>query len=162
MNAGIRIGQGVDIHAFGEGDEVIIGGVRIPFEKSLIAHSDGDVLIHALMDALLGALALGDIGQHFPDTDNQYRGVDSRSLLRKVYELISQRGYCLANADMTLIAQAPKMAPHISAMKRNIASDLSATEEQVSIKATTSEKLGFTGRKEGITALATVLVSRCA
>lgn len=153
-----RVGQGVDVHAFGEGDHVVLGGVTIPHENSLLAHSDGDVLLHALCDALLGAVGLGDIGQHFPDTDNRYENVDSRKLLRHVYHLVKSKGYIIGNVDSTLIAQAPKMAPHIRAINKNIADDLVCSLEQVNTKATTSEKLGFTGRKEGITALSTVLL----
>ncbi|WOX07319.1 2-C-methyl-D-erythritol 2,4-cyclodiphosphate synthase [Microbulbifer pacificus] len=158
----MRIGQGIDVHAFGPGDHVVLGGVVIPHEQGLVAHSDGDVLLHALADALLGALALGDIGKHFPDTDDAYSGADSRVLLRHVMSLIHQRGYRLVNADATLIAQAPKMAPHIDAMRGNIAEDCQVSVDAVSVKATTSEKLGFTGRKEGIAAQAVVLLDRAA
>ena len=154
----MRIGQGFDVHAFGEGDKIVIGGVVIPHDRGLVAHSDGDVLIHALCDALLGALALGDIGHHFPDTDMQYRNADSRSLLRLVYARIRAEGYRLGNADMTIIAQVPRMAPHIAAMVDRLAEDLQSEPGQVSIKATTSERLGFTGRKEGIAAQAVVLL----
>lgn len=154
----LRIGQGIDVHAFGPGDHIVLGGVTIPHEQGLVAHSDGDVLLHALADALLGALALGDIGQHFPDTDDAYAGADSRVLLRHVISLIQQKGYRLVNADATLIAQAPKMAPHIDAMRANIAEDCQVSADAVSVKATTSEKLGFTGRKEGIAAQAVVLL----
>lgn len=155
-----RIGQGFDVHAFGPGDHVILGGIGIPYERGLKAHSDGDVLLHALADALLGALALGDIGHHFPDTDAAYAGADSRVLLRHVMSLIAERGYRLVNADCTLIAQAPRMAPHIEFMRANIASDCAVEADAVSVKATTSEKLGFTGRGEGIAAQATVLLER--
>lgn len=154
----IRIGQGVDVHAFGEGDSVILGGVTIPFSKGLVAHSDGDVLLHAVCDALLGALGLGDIGQHFPDTDAQYQGADSRELLRSVFSLIKAKGYVIGNLDCTIVAEAPKMAPHIQAINHNIAADLECIVEQVNTKATTTEKLGFNGRKEGITALCVVLL----
>ncbi|MCQ3830932.1 2-C-methyl-D-erythritol 2,4-cyclodiphosphate synthase [Microbulbifer elongatus] len=154
----LRIGQGIDVHAFGPGGHVVLGGVTIPHDKGLVAHSDGDVLLHALADALLGALALGDIGKHFPDTDDAYSGADSRVLLRHVISLIQQKGYRLVNADATLIAQAPKMAPHIDAMRANIAEDCQVSADAVSVKATTSEKLGFTGRKEGIAAQAVVLL----
>ncbi|MCK7597628.1 2-C-methyl-D-erythritol 2,4-cyclodiphosphate synthase [Microbulbifer sp. CAU 1566] len=154
----LRIGQGIDVHAFGPGDHVVLGGVTIPYEQGLVAHSDGDVLLHALADALLGALALGDIGKHFPDTDAVYAGADSRALLRHVIGLIHERGYRLVNADTTLIAQAPKMAPHIVAMRENIAADCQVVADAISVKATTSEKLGFTGRKEGIAAQAVVLL----
>nr|WP_010131496.1 2-C-methyl-D-erythritol 2,4-cyclodiphosphate synthase [Microbulbifer agarilyticus] len=155
-----RIGQGIDVHAFGPGDHVVLGGVRIAHEQGLVAHSDGDVLLHALADALLGALALGDIGKHFPDTDEAYAGADSRVLLRHVVGLIHQHGYRLVNADATLVAQAPKMAPHIDAMRAHIAADCAVETGAISVKATTSEKLGFTGRKEGIAAQAVVLLEK--
>lgn len=154
----MRIGQGFDVHKFGDGDEIIVGGVRIPHSHGLIAHSDGDVLLHALSDALLGALALGDIGHHFPDTDDDWEGVDSRILLKHVYAIIQDKGYQLVNADMTLIAQRPKFAPHIEQMRTNIAEDLQVIVDSISVKATTTEKLGFTGREEGIAAQATVLL----
>lgn len=154
----MRIGQGVDVHAFGEGDKLIIGGVLIPHSRRLIAHSDGDVLLHALCDALLGAAALGDIGQHFPDHDPQYKNADSRTLLRMVYAKVKNAGYALVNADMTIIAQAPKMAPYIPAMREKIAQDLQTGSANINVKATTTEHLGFTGREEGITALAVVLL----
>ncbi|MGL6160068.1 2-C-methyl-D-erythritol 2,4-cyclodiphosphate synthase [Microbulbifer sp.] len=154
-----RIGQGFDVHAFCPGDHVILGGVKISHERGLKAHSDGDVLLHALADALLGALALGDIGHHFPDTDTSYAGADSRALLCHVVGLVSERGYRLVNADATLIAQAPKMAPHIETMRANIAADCGADIGAVSVKATTSERLGFTGRGEGIAAQAVVLIA---
>lgn len=153
-----RIGSGFDVHAFGPGSHIVLGGVSIPHTHGLIAHSDGDVLLHALADALLGALALGDIGKHFPDTDAKWAGADSRGLLRAVYQLVQDKGYRLANADMTIIAQAPKMAPHIATMQANIAADLLTTTDQIGIKATTTEQLGFTGRREGIACQATVLV----
>ncbi|MFI2812778.1 MULTISPECIES: 2-C-methyl-D-erythritol 2,4-cyclodiphosphate synthase [Microbulbifer] len=156
----MRIGQGFDVHAFGEGDHVILGGVRIPHSRGLVAHSDGDVLLHALADALLGALALGDIGHHFPDTDSRFAGADSRELLRHVVGELHQRGYRLGNADCTLIAQKPKMAPHIAEMRANIAADCAVGTADVSVKATTSERLGFTGRGEGIAAMASVLLER--
>ncbi|WHI46137.1 2-C-methyl-D-erythritol 2,4-cyclodiphosphate synthase [Microbulbifer sp. VAAF005] len=155
-----RIGQGFDVHAFGPGDHVVLGGVQIPYGYGLVAHSDGDVLLHALSDALLGALALGDIGKHFPDNDEQFAGADSRNLLRHVVGLIDDKGYRLVNADMTLIAQAPKMAPHIDGMRVNIAADCGVDCDAISVKATTTEKLGFTGRGEGIAAQATVLLER--
>ena len=161
-----RIGQGFDVHAFRSvtgddpGDHVILGGVSIPHDRGLRAHSDGDVLLHALADALLGALALGDIGHHFPDTDPRFAGADSRELLRHVLGLIAERGFRLVNADMTLIAQAPKMAPHIEGMRANIAVDCGVDVDAVSVKATTSERLGFTGRGEGIAAQAAVLLER--
>lgn len=154
-----RIGQGFDVHAFGQGDQVIVGGVGIPHTHGVIAHSDGDVLIHALCDALLGAAALGDIGQHFPDTDEGYRGADSRGLLRRVRALIAKQGYAIENIDGTIIAQAPKIAPHIPAMRANLSQDLGISISQISIKATTTERLGFTGRGEGIAAQAIALIS---
>lgn len=154
----MRIGQGYDVHAFGEGDHIVIGGVKIPYTRGLVAHSDGDVLIHALCDALLGAAALGDIGHHFPDTDVVYKGVDSRSLLRQVKALLDGKGYCLVNADITLIAQAPKMAPHIEKMRVYLAEDMACDIEQLNIKATTTEKLGFEGRGEGIACQSVVLL----
>jgi 2-C-methyl-D-erythritol 2,4-cyclodiphosphate synthase len=154
----MRIGQGYDVHAFGEGDHIVIGGVSIPYERGLIAHSDGDVLIHALCDALLGAAALGDIGQHFPDTDPNYCGADSRLLLQQVVSLTKNKGYQLANADITIIAQAPKMSLHIQPMRECLAEDLGCDIDQVNVKATTTEKLGFEGRKEGIACQAVVLL----
>lgn len=154
----MRIGQGYDVHAFGEGDKIVIGGVVIPHTRGLVAHSDGDVLLHALCDALLGACALGDIGQHFPDTDPQYRHADSRALLRLVYAKVQATGWELVNADMTVIAQAPRMARHINSMRENIAQDLRSLVGQVNVKATTTEHLGFTGREEGIAAQAVVLL----
>lgn len=154
----MRIGQGIDVHAFGPGEKIVLGGVMIPYHKGLVAHSDGDVLLHALCDALLGAAALGDIGQHFPDTDPQYANADSRALLRMVFAKVKHHGWVLGNADMTLVAQQPKMAPHIPTMRENIAADLEAELAQINVKATTTEKLGFNGREEGITALATVLL----
>ena len=155
----MRIGQGYDVHAFGEGNHIILGGVTIPYERGLIAHSDGDVLIHALCDALLGAAALGDIGKHFPDTDPQYGGADSRELLRHVISLINGKGYSLSNADMTIVAQAPKMSPYIEQMVTNLAADLRCDIDQVNVKATTTEKLGFEGREEGIACQAIVLLT---
>ncbi len=154
----MRIGQGYDVHAFGEGDKIVIGGVVIPHTRGLVAHSDGDVLLHALCDALLGACALGDIGQHFPDTDPQYRHADSRALLRLVYAKVQAAGWELVNADMTIIAQAPRMARHIGSMRETIAQDLRSQIGQVNVKATTTERLGFTGREEGIAAQAVVLL----
>ena len=155
----MRIGQGYDVHAFGEGDHIIIGGVSIPYERGLVAHSDGDVLIHALCDALLGAAALGDIGQYFPDTDPNYSGADSRVLLREVVSLANSKGYKLANADITIIAQAPKMSPYTEQMKNHLAEDLGCNIGQLNVKATTTEKLGFEGRKEGISCLVVVLLT---
>jgi len=154
----IRVGQGYDVHRFTEGDFIMLGGVKIAYEKALEAHSDGDVVLHALSDALLGAAALGDIGKHFPDTDPNFKGADSRVLLRHVYNIVQQRGYRLINADMTIIAQAPKMAPHINAMCANIADDLQVATDRINVKATTTEKLGFEGRKEGIAVQAIVLL----
>lgn len=154
----MRIGHGYDVHAFGDGDKIVIGGAVIPHTYGLIAHSDGDVLLHALCDALLGAAALGDIGKHFPDTDMQYRNVDSRSLLRMVYAKVKAKGWLLENADMTIVAQAPRMANYIAYMVENIAADLQAHTEQINVKATTTERLGFTGREEGIAAYAVVLL----
>jgi len=154
----MRIGHGYDVHAFGGGEKIVIGGVAIDHERGLIAHSDGDVLLHALCDALLGAVALGDIGKHFPDTDPSFKGADSRDLLRLVFAKVKAKGYHLANADMTVVAQAPKMAPHIVNMVHHIAKDLETSIDQVNVKATTTEKLGFAGRKEGIAAHAVVLL----
>lgn len=155
----MRIGQGYDVHAFGEGDHIIMGGVTIPHERGLIAHSDGDVLIHALCDALLGAASLGDIGRHFLDTDPRYRGIDSRQLLREVVSLIHNKGYSLGNADMTIVAQTPKMSPYIEQIRNNLAADLSCEIDQVNVKATTTEKLGFEGREEGISCQVVVLLT---
>lgn len=154
----IRVGQGFDVHAFTDGDFIVLGGVIIPHEKSFKAHSDGDVLIHALCDALLGAAGLGDIGRHFPDTDAAYANIDSRKLLRHVIELLKELGWALGNADMTIIAQAPKMAPHIESMQANLAADMGVSINQVNVKATTTEHLGFEGREEGIACSATVLI----
>ncbi|MBB6636530.1 2-C-methyl-D-erythritol 2,4-cyclodiphosphate synthase [Cohnella thailandensis] len=156
----IRVGQGFDVHQLTEGRDCIIGGVKIPYEKGLLGHSDADVLLHAISDAVLGALALGDIGKHFPDTDPAYKDADSVKLLERVWELATERGYKLGNADATIIAQAPKMAPHIPAMVEVIARSLGAETSQVNVKATTSEKLGFTGRGEGIAAQAIVCLVR--
>lgn len=154
----MRIGQGFDVHAFCEGDHVTLGGVRIPFAQGLKAHSDGDVLLHALADALLGAAALGDIGHLFPDTSDEWAGADSRDLLRRVMECLADEGFAVGNVDATIVAQAPKMAPHIEAMRLNIAEDLSIPASRVSVKATTTEKLGFTGRGEGIACQAICLL----
>lgn len=155
-----RIGHGFDVHKFGEGDHIIIGGVSIPYDKGLIAHSDGDVALHALTDALLGAAALGDIGKHFPDTDAEFEGADSRVLLRQAYSEIQKLGWSVANVDVTIIAQAPKMRPHIDDMRANIAADLQIDMSASNVKATTTEKLGFTGRKEGIAVEAVALLYR--
>jgi 2-C-methyl-D-erythritol 2,4-cyclodiphosphate synthase len=154
----MRIGHGFDVHAFGGEGPITLGGVKIACEQGLLAHSDGDVLLHALADALLGALALGDIGHHFPDTDAAFKGIDSRILLRKVFTEVKVRGFAIGNVDMTIMAQAPKMAPHIQAMRQCIADDLACDISQVNVKATTTEKLGFVGRKEGIAAEAVVLL----
>jgi 2-C-methyl-D-erythritol 2,4-cyclodiphosphate synthase len=154
----MRIGHGYDVHRFGDGDFITLGGVRIPHKFGLVAHSDGDVLLHALSDALLGAAALGDIGKHFPDTDPQFKGADSRALLRHVVSLVRAKGWKVGNVDGTIVAQAPKMAPHIEAMRANIAADLEVEPDQVNIKATTTEKLGFTGREEGIAVHAVALL----
>ena len=156
----IRIGQGYDVHRFIDEGEVILGGVNIDYEKGLEAHSDGDVVLHALCDALLGAAALGDIGKHFPDTDPEFKGADSRVLLCHVYGIVKEKGYKLINADITIIAQAPKMAPHIVAMCSNIAEDLQVDIDFINVKATTTEKLGFEGRKEGIAVQAVVLIEK--
>jgi 2-C-methyl-D-erythritol 2,4-cyclodiphosphate synthase len=156
----IRVGQGYDVHRFKDGGDVILGGVKIDYEQGLEAHSDGDVVLHALCDALLGAAALGDIGKHFPDTDPEFKGADSRVLLRHVYRIVKDKGYQLVNADMTIIAQAPKMAPHIAAMCSNIADDLNVDVDCINVKATTTEKLGFEGRKEGIAVQAIVLIEK--
>ncbi|MDD2739683.1 MAG: 2-C-methyl-D-erythritol 2,4-cyclodiphosphate synthase [Methylomonas lenta] len=156
----IRIGQGYDVHRFNEGDHIILGGVKIPYEKGLEAHSDGDVVLHALADAILGAAALGDIGKHFPDTDPEFKGADSRVLLRHVYKIVQEKGYKLVNADVTIIAQAPKMLPHINDMRANISADLQVDIDFINVKATTTEKLGFEGRKEGIAVQAAVLIEK--
>lgn len=154
----MRIGHGYDVHRFGEGEFITLGGVRIPHRFGLIAHSDGDVLLHALSDALLGAAALGDIGRHFPDTDPQFKGADSRVLLRHVLSLIHAKGWRVGNLDATIVAQAPKMAPHIEAMRAHIAADLQIEPDAVNVKATTTEKLGFAGREEGIAVHAVALL----
>lgn len=156
----IRIGNGYDVHAFTEGDFITLGGVKIAHDKAFLAHSDGDVLIHALVDALTGALALGDIGQFFPDDDPKYENIDSRILLRSVYSIINEKKYRLVNCDCTIVAQAPKMAPHIDAMRVMLAKDLNVGKGQISVKATTTEKLGFTGREEGIAVYAVVLLEK--
>lgn len=155
----IRIGHGYDVHKFGGPGPIVIGGVKIEHSQGLLAHSDGDVAIHALCDALLGAMGLGDIGKHFPDTDDNFAGVDSRELLRHVYALMNQQGYQLGNLDLTIVAQAPKMAPHIEQMCTCLAADLNAQLNQVNVKATTTERLGFAGRKEGIACYAVVLLT---
>ncbi|MBF8722009.1 2-C-methyl-D-erythritol 2,4-cyclodiphosphate synthase [Pseudomonas guariconensis] len=154
----MRIGHGYDVHRFCDGDFITLGGVRIPHKYGLLAHSDGDVLLHALSDALLGAAALGDIGKHFPDTDPQFKGADSRVLLRHVVGIVQAKGWKVGNVDATIVAQAPKMAPHIEAMRQRVAEDLQIGLDQVNVKATTTEKLGFTGREEGIAVHAVALL----
>jgi len=156
----IRIGQGFDVHAFGDGDHVMLGGVRVPHERGVLAHSDGDVVLHALCDALLGALALGDIGTHFPPSDPQWQGADSRRFLRHCGQLLRERGWRLGNADVTVICERPRVGPHAEAMRTLIAQDLDVARDAISIKATTSEGLGFTGRGEGIAAQAVCLLLR--
>lgn len=156
----MRIGQGFDAHAFREGGRLVLGGVAIPHDRGLAAHSDGDVLLHALCDALLGAAGLGDIGRHFPDSDPQYAGIDSRVLLRSTVEKVAARGWRVVNVDLTLIAQAPRLSPYVDTMRGNIAADLDVDTDAVNVKATTTEGLGFTGREEGIAALAVVLLDR--
>jgi 2-C-methyl-D-erythritol 2,4-cyclodiphosphate synthase len=155
----MRIGQGFDAHALVTGQKLVIGGVQIPYEKGLAGHSDADVLIHAVCDALLGAAGLGDIGTHFPDTDARYKGIDSRKLLREVVQLLRQKKLRVANVDATIIAQAPKMALHVAAMRANLASDLGVAPNAVNVKAKTTEKLGFVGRGEGIAAEAVALLA---
>ncbi len=156
----MRVGQGFDVHQLVEGRKLIVGGVEIPYERGLLGHSDADVLLHAICDALLGAAALGDIGRHFPDTDPRYKGIDSRRLLREVARLLRDQCYRVVNLDATIIAQAPKMAPHIPQMVANIASDLGVAADCVNVKATTTEKLGYTGRGEGVAAQAVCLIGR--
>ncbi|WP_426699804.1 2-C-methyl-D-erythritol 2,4-cyclodiphosphate synthase [Rhodanobacter sp. Col0626] len=156
----MRIGQGFDVHAFGEGDHVTLGGVRVPHRRGVVAHSDGDVVIHALCDAIFGALALGDIGTHFPPSDERWRDADSRQFLRHAAMLMTQHGYALGNADVTVIAESPKVGPHAQAMRENLAADLDSEIGRISVKATTTEKLGFCGRGEGIAAQACVLLER--
>lgn len=156
----IRIGQGFDVHKFESGRPLILGGVLIPHDKGLAGHSDADVLLHTITDAALGAIGEGDIGRHFPDTDSAYEGADSAVLLEKIWELVTERGYKLGNIDCTVIAEQPKMAPHIGAIQERVAELLQADISQVNIKATTTEKLGFTGRKEGIAAMAAILLQK--
>ena len=156
----LRVGQGFDVHALVTGRPLIIGGVVVPYEKGLLGHSDADVLLHAVTDALLGAAALGDIGRHFPDTSTDYAGADSRVLLRRTHALLTDAGYAVVNVDATIIAQAPKMAPHVAAMVDNIAADLGVPADCVNVKAKTTERLGFTGRGEGIAAEAIAMVRR--
>ncbi|MEQ8523828.1 MAG: 2-C-methyl-D-erythritol 2,4-cyclodiphosphate synthase [Gracilimonas sp.] len=157
---GIRIGYGYDVHRFSKGRKLMLGGVEIPYEKGLLGHSDADVLLHAVTDAILGALALGDIGAHFPDTNPEFKNADSRVLLRKSYDLVTQKGYELANLDATVVAERPKLRPHIDDIRKTIAEDLGCAIEDISVKATTSEKMGFAGREEGIIAHAVVLMQR--
>ncbi|MEQ6889957.1 2-C-methyl-D-erythritol 2,4-cyclodiphosphate synthase [Halomonas sp. CS7] len=156
----MRIGHGFDVHRFGEGDHLMIGGVAIPFDHGFVAHSDGDVLLHAICDALLGACGHGDIGRHFPDTDPAWAGADSRALLRHVAGLVAEAGYRVGNLDATVLAQAPKLAPHVAGMAERIAEDLGVAVAAINVKATTTERLGFTGRGEGIAAEAVVLLMR--
>ena len=160
VSTGIRIGQGYDVHAFGDGDHVVVGGVRIAHDRGVLAHSDGDVVLHALCDAILGALALGDIGQHFPPSDERWKGADSRAFLRHCDALIRERGWRVGNCDVTVICERPKVGPHAQAMRELIADDLGIALDAVSIKATTTETLGFTGRREGIAAQAACLLVR--
>lgn len=159
MSGRMRIGHGYDVHAFGDGQAIILGGVKIAHDKALLAHSDGDVVLHALSDAILGALGLGDIGHHFPDDDPALKGVDSRVLLRAVVEHMKAEGYQVGNVDVTVVAQRPKLAAHIEMMRQNIASDLQTAPTNCNVKATTTEKLGFTGREEGIAVHAVALLT---
>jgi 2-C-methyl-D-erythritol 2,4-cyclodiphosphate synthase len=156
----MRIGTGLDVHAFGPGDHVVLGGVRIAHDRGLVAHSDGDVVIHALCDAIFGALALGDIGTHFPPADPRWRAADSRGFLRHAAVLMRESGHVLGNADITVIAETPRLTPHVQAMRETLAADLGTPLERISIKATTTERLGFIGRGEGIAAQASVLLER--
>lgn len=156
----MRVGLGYDVHRLAEGRELILGGIKIPYEKGLLGHSDADVLLHALTDALLGAVALGDIGRHFPDTDERYRGISSLILLEKAYDLVKEQGYTLGNADMVLLMQKPKVKDFIPSMEETIAKALSCETDRISVKATTEEGLGFTGREEGIAAKAIVLLEK--
>ncbi len=156
----MRIGSGFDVHAFGDGDHVVLAGVHVPHTRGLVAHSDGDVVIHALCDAIFGALALGDIGTHFPPSDARWRDADSRQFLRHAALLMAQQGYVLENADITVIGEAPKVTPHAQAMRKNLAADLDSDIRRISVKATTTETLGFCGRGEGIAAQACVLLER--
>lgn len=154
----IRIGHGYDVHAYGDGDHVVLGGLRVPHDRGVLAHSDGDVVIHALCDAMLGALALGDIGTHFPPSDPQWKGADSRAFLRHCDGLLRARGWRVGNADVTVVCERPKVGPHAAAMRARLAEDLGIELDAVSIKATTTERLGFTGRGEGIAAMAVCLL----
>ena len=155
-----RIGHGYDVHRFGEGDFIILAGIKIPYNHGFIAHSDGDVLIHSLCDALLGSIAAGDIGQHFPDTDEQYKNIESSILLEKINQLLKQAQFLIANIDISIVAQTPKMSPHIQSMRQHLADVLNIAQTQINIKATTTEKLGFTGRQEGIAVHSVVMVYR--
>jgi 2-C-methyl-D-erythritol 2,4-cyclodiphosphate synthase len=160
LNGEFRTGIGFDVHAFAEGRKLIIGGIEVPFEKGLAGHSDADVLLHAICDALLGSLSLGDIGRHFPETDSKFKDANSSNLLSKVYRVVKSEGYQLGNLDVTLILQRPKVSPYIEKMREKIASVLNADIDKISIKASTTEKLGFTGREEGVAAIASVLVTK--
>ena len=153
-----RIGHGYDVHCFGEGEFIVLGGVKIPHHYGFVAHSDGDVLIHSLCDALLGSIAAGDIGQHFPDSDDKYKNIDSRLLLTRCNDILHQENFSIANIDVTIIAQTPKMSPYIQTMRQQVAEVLAITVSQINIKATTTEKLGFTGREEGIAVHTVVMV----
>jgi 2-C-methyl-D-erythritol 2,4-cyclodiphosphate synthase len=155
-----RVGTGFDVHALVPGRKLVLGGVHVPFDKGLDGHSDADALIHAIGDAILGALALGDLGKHFPDTDPRWKNADSRKLLRHIVALMTERGYAVGNVDATIVAQAPKLAPHVAQMRQNLAEDLDCTLDDVSVKATTTERLGFAGRGEGIAATAVVLLEQ--
>ena len=154
----MRIGHGFDVHKFTDGNFIYLGGVKIPHSKGILAHSDGDVLIHAICDAILGACALGDIGQHFPDTDDYYKGISSRKLLVLSLNLARQKGYCLSNLDCTIIAEKPKMSPYIEDMRYNLSCDLATSKDNINIKATTTEKLGYIGKQEGIASHAVVIM----
>lgn len=160
MNCELRIGNGYDVHRLAPGLKLTLGGLEIAHSKGCVAHSDGDVLIHALCDALLGALAMGDIGHHFPDTSSEFKGIDSKILLKRTYDMILDRGYSLVNADLTLLLQAPKVAPYIEQMRSTLASVMGVGVDAVSVKATTEERLGFTGREEGVAAYAVVLLAK--
>ncbi len=160
MTTNLRVGQGYDVHAFEPGDHVILGGVRIAHTQAVRAHSDGDVLLHAICDALLGAAGLGDIGMHFPDTDPKWRGADSRALLRHVHALLSARGFSVVNVDATVLADAPRLGRHREQMRSNIAADLAVSGERINIKATTSERLGFIGREEGLACQAIAMLEQ--
>jgi 2-C-methyl-D-erythritol 2,4-cyclodiphosphate synthase len=160
MSAEFRVGSGIDVHAFGPGDSLVLGGVRIAHSRGIVAHSDGDVLLHALVDALLGAAGLGDIGEHFPDTDPQWRGVESRRFVAAAMEMLGRRSWCVVNADLSLLAQSPRLAPSREAIRFSIATMLGVPVADINLKATTTEHLGFVGRSEGLMAMATVLIRR--